>query len=298
MLTLPDFIVLVYCLIDDLIPQLLGTTRLRARGVTPHLRDSEVVTMLVVGEFLGLHTDEQIWEYFGRHWRAWFPGLRSRTAFTRQAANLWHVTQRLHEALVRVLVPASEDVFICDGVPMPVCALGRKSRCRSFRGAVATSFCAAKREFYFGFKGHVVISMEGVIVRMTLTPANTDERDAAWDLVAGLRGWLLGDKGYLSLFFKEELCRVGIGLQTPVRSNMPEARPGDYVRTMMRVRRLIETVIGQLTERFHLAIVRARDTWHQTARVARKLLAHTLAVLINRRLGREALQFDGLVAAA
>jgi len=40
-------------------------------------------------------------------------------------------------------------------------------------------------------------------------------------------------------------------------------------------RRLIETVIGQLTERFHIEKVRARDTWHQCSRFWRKLLAHT-----------------------
>ena len=298
MLTLSDFIVLVYCVVDDLMRSVTRGVPLRTRGFQSGLRDSEVITMLIVAEFQGIHTDKQIWEYVGRHWRAWFPKLPCRTTFVRHAANLWRVNQLLQEALVRVLVPATEDVFIGDGVPMPICKLGRKSRCKLFRGDVAVSYCAAKKEYYFGFKGHVIISMEGVIVRATLTPANSDEREAIWELVDGLHGWLLGDKGYLSVFFKAELHRVGINLQTQVRSNMPETRPHDYLATMVRVRRLVETVIGQLTERFHLSVVRARDTWHQTARVARKLLAHTVAVFLNRSLGRETLQFDGLVAAA
>jgi hypothetical protein len=35
---------------------------------------------------------------------------------------------------------------------------------------------------------------------------------------------------------------------------------------LMKARRLVETVIGQLTERFHIEKVRARDTWHLTNR--------------------------------
>ena len=36
------------------------------------------------------------------------------------------------------------------------------------------------------------------------------------------------------------------------------------------------------SERFHLQNVRARDLWHLTNRINRKLLAHTLAFWINR----------------
>ncbi|MCK4983476.1 MAG: hypothetical protein KAS17_11165 [Victivallaceae bacterium] len=37
----------------------------------------------------------------------------------------------------------------------------------------------------------------------------------------------------------------------------------------------METVIGQLNERFNIEKVRARDMWHLTVRIGRKLLAHT-----------------------
>ena len=41
--------------------------------------------------------------------------------------------------------------------------------------------------------------------------------------------------------------------------------------------------IGQLVERFHLTKIRARDLWHLTSRIYRKLLAHTVALWLNRR---------------
>lgn len=63
----------------------------------------------------------------------------------------------------------------------------------------------------------------------------------------------------------------------------------------MKTRRLIETVIGQLSDQFHIEKVRARDLWHLTSRVARKVLAHTVGVFLNRQLGRAPLQFEGLI---
>ena len=53
-------------------------------------------------------------------------------------------------------------------------------------------------------------------------------------------------------------------------------RPKEFLNWMTGARRLIETVIGQLAERFHIEKVRARDVWHEASRFWRKLLAHTV----------------------
>ena len=63
---------------------------------------------------------------------------------------------------------------------------------------------------------------------------------------------------------------------------MVESRDRHSVRLLVKTRRLIETVIGQLTERFCFETVRARDLWHLTSRINRKLLAHTVALWLNR----------------
>jgi hypothetical protein len=48
-------------------------------------------------------------------------------------------------------------------------------------------------------------------------------------------------------------------------------------------RRRVETVIGQLTGRYYLKRVWARDGWHLWPRWQRKLLNHTLAVYLGQR---------------
>ena len=54
---LDTFIVVIYCLVDELMGESLPDgERLCARGPDPLLEDLEVLTMEVVGAFLGIHT--------------------------------------------------------------------------------------------------------------------------------------------------------------------------------------------------------------------------------------------------
>ena len=69
-------------------------------------------------------------------------------------------------------------------------------------------------------------------------------------------------------------------LQTPLRSNMKDSRPKYFVKRLMTIRRNVETVIGQLSERFSIQSIRAKDLWHLTAKLARKILAHTLCFFV------------------
>ena len=113
------------------------------------------------------------------------------------------------------------------------------------------------------FNGHLVISGNGIITGFTLTSAATDEREAVWDTIHGIKGLLIGDKGYISKFLQEQLLQQrSIELQTPLRRNMKDTRPKGLVKILMRVRRLIETVIGQLVQRFNFEKVWARDMFH------------------------------------
>src|ERR1043165_6196760 len=110
------FIISVYCLIDDH----LAGQRLRRRGPQPTLRDSEVLTMEVIGEFLGIDTESNIFTHFRRYYSDWFPklGQITRTTFTRQAANLWKVKQELWQVVARS-IHHDPYISIVDSFPVP-----------------------------------------------------------------------------------------------------------------------------------------------------------------------------------
>ena len=59
-----EFIIEVYCLVDDFFRDLTKSKRLRQRGPDPALTDVEIITMQIVGEFLVMDGDKNIWEYF------------------------------------------------------------------------------------------------------------------------------------------------------------------------------------------------------------------------------------------
>jgi Transposase DDE domain len=111
-----------------------------------------------------------------------------------------------------------------------------------------------------------------------LAPANIDERDVLDNMRGLLSGLLIGDKGLLSKTRQAELAEVSIDLQTPLRDNMDDPRPRSVVQRLLKTRRRVETAIGQLVEFFDFAACKARDLWHLTSRLVRKLLAYNLAI--------------------
>lgn len=294
-MSLDHFIIWVFCIVDNSFNHIAPNCRLRTRGFAPSLTDSEVITMEIIGEFLGIDTDKGIWSYFNRHWHPWFPKLGSRSAFAKQASNLWNLKQKIHIEIAKSLEALRDPIHLTDGFPVPVCKFKRANFSKCFKGDAAYGHCASKGETYYGFHGHLIVDFNGVIAGYTLAAANTDERDTLWEVVENIQGLVVGDKGFIRPYLKSELAQQGIQLETPLRSNMKDERDPAFVRSLMSTRRLVETVIGQLTERFNIEKVWARDLWHLTNRFVRKILAHTVCVFVNCQLGRKPLQFEGLV---
>ena len=216
----------------------------------------------------------------------------------RQSANLGALKQCLHRHWVRRLGACKRTLHLVDGFPVPVCHFRRAHFSQVFRAEAAYGYCASKAQTYYGFKAVLLTSGEGIIEDIALFAANVDERDALAEMdLSGVKGMLLGDKGFIRPMLKEGLARQGIDLVTrPLRSNMQDSHPRSFTRWAQGARRLVETVIGQLCERFQIENNRACDLWHLVSRLYRKVAAHTLCVLLNRQLGRPCLHLDGLVS--
>lgn len=295
-MSLEDLIITIYCSIEEMYQEATKETKLRLRGPAPSLSDEEVLTMLVVGEYLGLGRDKNIWSYFSQHWSEWFPKIGCRTSFTRQSANLITVLNKMQQSL-SIRLCDHTDLYLFDGFPIPLCHIKRYKRRSPFKGLGAVGYCAAKDQKYFGFKGHVLVSSHGVTKAFSMAPADIDERDLLPEVAIGLTGDLIADKGLIRPTLQLELESQGLLLHTPLRKNMKDSRPKEFLSQIMNIRRKIETVIGQLVERFNIQSIRAKDTWHLSMKVGRKVFAHSVCFLINQSINSETpLQIEKLLA--
>jgi hypothetical protein len=289
---LNTFIVSVFCLIDDRIKDL---GRLRGRGPTPTLCDSEVLTIEVVGEFLGMDEDTELFAYFRRHYAHFFPNLRRvhRTTFARQAANLWKIKEILWQELLAES-PHDPTFALCDSIPFPVCLFARAYRCRRFKGEAAFGKDTLLKQTFYGFRVHVRVCWPGLISRISVAPANAHELSVVPEIVEGTSGLIVGDRNYHSPKTTEELAGMGIELLAPYSSKKRDPAP-QRSALLSRFRYRIDTVFSQLTGRYSIKRVWARDLWHLTSRLLRKVLSHTVAFLLNHRSGNPPLQLAKLL---
>ena len=288
---LSTFIVAVFCLIDD---RLKGR-RIRQRGPSPKLSDAEVLTIEIVGEFLGIDTDRGLYRYFRLHYGEWFPALGEvhRTTFARQSANLWKIKERLWQELLS-LAPHDPTFAICDSLPLPACLFARAYRCSRFRGAAAFGKDTLLRQTFYGFRVHVRVCWPGVITRFSVAPANAHELSVVPEIVEGTSGLIVGDRNYHSPKTKQELACMGIELLSPYSSKKREPNP-QRSAFLSRLRYRIDTVFSQLSGRYSVKRVWAKDLWHLASRLLRKVLSHTVAFLLNHHSGNQPLKLSKLL---
>ena len=292
---LDTFIITAFCIIDDTMNDILQHRRLRQRGPKPTLSDSEVLTIEIVGEYLSLHQDKAVFDYFRRHYSHFFPALRTlhRTTFVRQAANLCSVKELVWQS---VLARTSFDptLHIIDSIPLPACRFARAYRCRNFKGDAAYGYDSLARQTFYGFRLHALVAWPGVIAGFSVAAANIHDTAIAPELASGRFGTLLGDRNYWSPKLKEELAAQGIDLVAPFKSAKRDPSPKTSA-SLTHFRYRIETVFSQLADRYRIKRVWGRDMWHLSSRLLRKALSHTIVFMLNQSQGNPPLQISRLV---
>jgi len=294
------FIIMVFCLVSEQLDILRSSFPVRRGGFAPALSDEEVITMEICGEYFKLNTDKDLFNYFKAHYQDWFPALKERTLFVRQAANLWQFKALIQQHLAFSAEQLFAAVQVIDTMPLPVCQWVRGVRDKCFPTTADYGYCAAKDFYYYGFKLGLRVSRIGMITSACLLPARPHDVNFTEELVNGFGKTVLGDKGFLDQFRQKMLFdRYGTQLIVPKRSNMKEQDENPLAKTTSKmyrkIRKIVETVNSHLTERLNITKIRVHNLWHFQSRLIRKILAHTVAVFLNLQLNRKPLDLDGLV---
>ena len=292
------FIITVYCLVVDFYKMVKEKHKIRRGGFLPTLTDEEVITMEISGAYFKLHSDKDLFNYFQSHYKHFFPNLKDRPSFVRQAANLWQVKKEIWRLMLQKSGQAQDVVQVIDTLPLPVCTYTRSSRDKCFKEEADYGHCAAKKMDYYGFKLGLRVSQIGMITHFPLLNARSHDVIHTNALVEDFSGLCPADKGFIDPFRQPLLFqRYGVRIVTLARCNMKEENPKALRKFCSRIRKVVETVGSHLTERFAIDFIRVHDLWHFQARIIRKVLAHTVMVFLSLQLKRDPLDLDGLVIA-
>lgn len=282
--TFEDFILTVYVVIDDLYHQFAPPEVIFRRHVLDaKLSDPEIITISICGELAGIDSENAWFSFVKKNYHHLFPNLCSRSRFNRTRRALLKTTELLRQKMISVFSIPFSQYFVIDSFPLAVCKFGRARYCRSFRGYGADyGKCLSKKETYFGYKVHVMITLEGYITTFEITPASTDDREGLKDIMDGKSGLVvLGDKGYVGESLAKEMSDQGICLMALKRSNSKTNWPKSVRQLIFQLRRRVETVFSQLSEQLHAERVLAKSFQGLCTRLTNKILAYNLCLALN-----------------
>ena len=232
------YIVTVYAVLDDLLKAMHHEDDPRATVST-----AEVLTVAVVAA-----------RYFQNHHERALGVLRQSHAIPKLSLSRFnrrlHQAQAVLEAALEWLGDQVARPWLCvmDSLPLPICHRVRLERCKKVQGEAYLSWCAAKREWFFGLRLHWLCDVSGVPIACSLLPARWHEFTVMHDLLATLppRTCVVADGAYLS--YKEQALAWEAGqlvLVVPHRGQMPPNSP-DERGLLALTRSVIETAHSQL----------------------------------------------------
>ena len=192
-------------------------------------------------------------------------------------------TERLRQKMLSAFPVPVSPYCIIDSFPLAVCKFGRARFCRSFRGYGADyGKCPSKKETYFGYKVHALITLEGYITSFEITPVSVDDRQGLRDIVENQSGLtILADKGYVGEALMLEMQEQKNTLLALKRSNSKSKWSTSFRQLVFKLRRRVETVFSQLSEQLNAERVLAKTFQGLCTRLVNKILAYNLCIALN-----------------
>lgn len=295
-----DVLTTIFTIVDDVMkesPTIVAA--LRRPGRAPQLSDSEVVTVALYQELIGEPREDHFFRLYRWNLLSFFPGLNERSRYNRRKRSLWSVILAVRLSLQVVLDALElEETGAVDSAPVPCIGRKRDKSSSAFVGFADYGICCSKAMKYFGCKLHAVVGLSGTILGYLLTSAAPYDNQPLTELLDTMPHHLkhlLGDGAYNDEKLQDYLKQYkNLMLLAPAKVNQPPKRSRQQQKTQNRLRLICETVNAQLQEQMHLSKHYAKSTWGFMTRVATKVTAHSMGMMVNKIWGRPALRLADL----
>ena len=222
----------------------------------------------------------------------WFPHRPSQSQYNRRWRALVELISVVQQQLAGWL--DSGDARLADGTLL-ACANYPGCASRSeFAGFARYGYQKSQHRFLWGVRLVLLTDPRGLPLGYTLVPAGEKEYEPLADLLCGVPAQtVIADKGLWGRDYRARLAGEGVELLTPAKKRTPANEAGE--RRLASVRLAIESVFSNLKGQMRLERHLAKTAAGLAVRIAQRLLALTLGMLLNTtgRPARSLVAYDG-----
>src|SRR5690242_16377091 len=254
-------------------------------GRPPLVTDAELVALAVCQAATGSSSDRQFLGRVARMLPGWFPHLPDQSQYNRRLRGLVGLLSIVQQRLARSL--DCGGVRLCDGTLISVANYPGCQRRSEFAGVARFGFAKSQHRFIYGVRLVILSDERGLPLGYTVVAANEKEYEPLADLLTGTPAEVvIGDKGFWGRDYAQQLAAAGTTLLTPNKTRT--AANLERERALASTRLVIESVFSNLKEQMQLERHLARTPAGLAIRIAQRILALTLGMLLNTTSGRPA----------
>jgi IS5 family transposase len=254
-------------------------------GRPAKISDAELVALAVCQAALGISSDRQFLGLVERILPGWFPHLPDQSQYNRRLRSLVELIGAIQQQLTHWL--DTGGVRLADGTQLALANYPGCQRRSQFAGFARYGYSKSQHRFLWGVRLVLLTDQRGLPLGYTVVPANEKEYEPLADLLTGTPAeTVVADKGLWGRGYRKRLAASGVTLLTPdrVRTTANLARE----RALAALRLTIESVFANLKGQMRLDRTLAKTPAGLAARIAQRILALTLGILLNTLSGRPA----------
>jgi Transposase DDE domain len=234
---------------------------------------------------IGINSDRQFLGLVERLLPGWFPHLPDQSQYNRRLRCLVDLISAVQQQLARLL--DTGGARLADGSQIPVANYPGCQQRSHFAGQARYGYAKSQHRFVFGVRLVLLTDRRGLPLGYTIVPANEKEYEPLADLLTGTPSQIVvADKGLWGRAFQERLAADGVCLLTPNKTRTADNI--DRERALASTRLVIESVFSNLKGQMRLEQHLAKTPAGLAARIAQRILALTLGILLNTLTGRPA----------
>jgi Transposase DDE domain len=260
--------------------------RVPARPGRPALvSDAELLALAVAQAAIGISSDRQFLGLIGRVLPGWFPHLPDQSQYNRRLRQLVELISIVQQRLARWL--DSGGLRLSDGTLIGVANYPGCAQRSEFAGFARYGFAKSQHRYVYGVRLVLLTDQRGLPLGYTIVPANEKEYEPLAELLTGTPApVVIGDKGFWGRDYAKRLAACGTTLLTPEKTRTAANLGRESALASTRL--VIESVFANLKEQMRLERHLARTPAGLAARIAQRILALTIGMLLNTLNGRPA----------